>query len=346
MPDTKLAQLDLTRAEILAYRRRVNELDERLPAGPQSLRRAAWAGLQDSMPRAALLSIHARVAATAPDILDDPSLVQVWGPRFSVYVVAAQDAAIFTVGRLPTDEKRRREFEDLADRLEAVLAGRRLPFGEPGRALGMQPNGLRYATTTGRVMLRWDGARQPTIWAVPAPDIDPADARRELVRRYLHVFGPATGASFGEWAGIRPARALATFESVVGEMTPVRTPIGDAWILATDEAAFRERARPSESARLLPSGDAFYLLQGADRELLVPDAARRLELWTSRVWPGALLVGGEIVGVWRRAATKVTIEPWRRLAAVERQAVEREAALLPLPGIDGPIEVRWEAPAA
>ncbi|MDF2754128.1 MAG: Activator of Hsp90 ATPase, partial [Gaiellaceae bacterium] len=61
MPGRDAAQLDLTRAEILAYRRRVNELDERLPAGPASLRRAAWAGLQDSMPRAALLSIHARV---------------------------------------------------------------------------------------------------------------------------------------------------------------------------------------------------------------------------------------------------------------------------------------------
>ena len=33
-------------------------------AGQRSLRRAAWAGLQDSMPRAALLSIHARVAGT------------------------------------------------------------------------------------------------------------------------------------------------------------------------------------------------------------------------------------------------------------------------------------------
>jgi hypothetical protein len=298
------------------------------------------------MPRAALLSIHARVAGTLPGILDDPSLVQIWGPRFSVFVVAAEDVAIFTVGRLPTDEKRRREFEQLADRLEAVLAGRRLPFGEPGRALGMQPNGLRYATTTGRVRLRWDGARQPTIWTVPAPDIDPDEARRELVRRYLHVFGPATGASFGEWAGIRPARALATFDSVAGEMTPVRTPIGDGWILTADEPAFREPARPPAPARLLPSGDAFYLLQGADRELLVPDPARRPELWTTRVWPGAVLVGGEVVGVWRRAGTKVTIEPWRNLSPDERDAVEREATSLPLPGLDAPIDVRWEVAGA
>ena len=57
-----------------------------MPAGPRSLRRAAWAGLQDSMPRAALLSIHARVSGSMPSALEDPSLVQVWGPRLSVFV--------------------------------------------------------------------------------------------------------------------------------------------------------------------------------------------------------------------------------------------------------------------
>jgi hypothetical protein len=60
-------------------------LDERLPRGRRSLRRAAWAGLQDSMPRAALLSIHARVAETQPTTWEDASLVQLWGPRYSVF---------------------------------------------------------------------------------------------------------------------------------------------------------------------------------------------------------------------------------------------------------------------
>ena len=55
------SRLKLTRNQILAFRRRVGALDERMPMGPESLRRAAWAGLQDSMPRAALLSLHARV---------------------------------------------------------------------------------------------------------------------------------------------------------------------------------------------------------------------------------------------------------------------------------------------
>ena len=77
------ARLELTRGQILAFRRRVGALDERLPRGPASLRRAAWVGLQDSMPRAALLSIHARVEGTQPSTWEDPTLVQLWGPRYS-----------------------------------------------------------------------------------------------------------------------------------------------------------------------------------------------------------------------------------------------------------------------
>jgi Winged helix DNA-binding domain len=336
------ARLDLSRAQILAFRRNVGALDHRLPAGPESLRLAAWAGLQDSMPRAAVLSMHARVEGTEPSTWEDPSLVQLWGPRFSAYVVAAPDLAIFSLGRLPDDAVGRRRAEDLANRLHAFLDGRRMTYGEAGRALGVHPNSLRYAAPTGTVVIRWEGARQPTIWTVPPPEIEPAEARLELARRYLHIFGPTTPDSFGQWAGIRPGRGTATFDALSGEVAAVGTPVGDAWILTTDEEVFRAAAGPVAPARLLPSGDAFFLLQGRDRELLVPDAARRAELWTPRVWPGALLVGGEVAGVWRRADRVVTVQTWRGLSPEERDAVVAEAESLPLPGVQGSIVVRWD----
>jgi hypothetical protein len=122
----------------------------------------------------------------------------------------------------------------------------------------------------------------------------------------------------------------------------VRTPVGDAWVLTADEPLLREPAGPTAPARLLPSGDAFFLLQGPERRLLVPDERRRGELWTSRVWPGALLVDGEIAGTWRRSHAALTVQTWRRLARAARDAVEIEAASLPLPGAEGQIAVRWE----
>jgi len=333
--------LDLTRAQILAHRRAVGGLDERLPPGTSSLRRAAWAGLQDSVPRAALLSIQARVEGTQPSTWEDPSLVQLWGPRFSTYVVAARDLGVFSLGRLPDDAAARRRATDTAARLHAALGGARMPYGEAGRALGQSPNSLRYGAPTGTVLIRWDGARQPTVWTVPPPEIDPREARLELARRYLHIFGPTTPEAFAGWAGIKPAVGRAAFDALAGSLTPVRTPIGDAWILTSDEPMFRADPRPAAPARLLPSGDAYFLLQGADRELLVPEPDRRRALWTPRVWPGAVLVGGEIVGTWRRASADVTVEAWRRLSKEERDAVHAEAAGLLLPGLVGQIQVRW-----
>ena len=334
-------RLDLTRAQILTYRRTVNELDERLPRGASSLRRAAWAGLQDSMPRAALLSIHARVEGTQPSTWEDPSLAQLWGPRFSAYVVAAVDVPVFSLGRLPADEKGRRRAEETAARLHAYLGGRRMTYGQAGHALDRNPNSFRYAAPTGTVLMRWDGARRPTVWTVPRPEIDPLEARLELARRYLHIFGPTAPGAFAQWAGIKRALGPVAFEALAGSLTPVRTPVGDAWILARDEPTFRAEPRPAASARLLPSGDAYFLLQGADRELLVPESDRRAALWTPRVWPGAVLADGELVGTWRRADARITIQPWRPLSGRERDAVQAEAESLPLPAVRERLEVHW-----
>jgi winged helix DNA-binding protein len=335
------AALELTREQILGHRRRTGALDARLPWSAESLSRAAWAGLQDSMPRAALLSIHARVAGTGPDVLDEPSLTQVWGPRYSAFVVAEEDAALFTLGRYPDDARGRHVADATAERLAAVLDGRRLKDREAVRSMAGHPWHIRYSTTTGTVRIRWEGALAPYVWTVPRPAIEPLEARLELARRYLTVLGPGTAPGLAIWAGIGAKEARAAFDALASTLVAVRTPVGEGWILAADEPSFRAAPGPPAPARLLPSGDPFWLYWGADRELLVQDPRRRGELWTSRVWPGALLVDGEIAGVWRRSNADLAIDAWRKLSAAERTAVEAEAAALPLPGLRGEIRVRW-----
>jgi Winged helix DNA-binding domain len=334
-----MSRLNLTRSQVLAFRRRVGALCERLPRGRRSLRRAAWAGLQDSMPRAALLSIHARVEGTEPSTWEDPSLVQIWGPRYNAYVVAVRDLAVFTIGRLPETGKTRQTADDLAARLRTFLGEAGMRYDEAGQGIGVPGNALRYAALTGTVAIRWEGARLPTVWMVPPPDVDPRTARLELARRFLHIFGPTTPKAFAAWAGIAARAGSEAFDALTESLTPVRTPVGDSWILSRDEPRFREAPGPEAPARLLPSGDAYFL--GSDRELLIPDADRRRELWTPRVWPGALLVEGDIVGTWRRSQGTVSVQAWRRLSRTTRDSVEAEAESLPLPGIKGGIVVRW-----
>ena len=160
------------------------------------------------------------------------------------------------------------------------------------------------------------------------------------------MFGPSTAEAFAAWAGIAPAEAQAAFGSLGASLTIVRTPIGEARLLASDEAAMRDPGPPIEeqasAARQLPSGDAYLLLQGPDLELLVPEPRHRRALWPARVWPGAFLLGGVIVGTWRRAGAMVSIEAWHPLARPEREAIVAEALALPLPGREGRITVRFE----
>jgi len=335
---------EISRDQVLAYRRRVQALDERLPFGPDSLRHAAWAGLQDSVPRSALHSLHARVEGVPPGALNDPALVQVWGPRYTAYVVPATDHLPFTLGRMPQRGRMPARAKDLATRANAYLAGRRLPVDDVAGVLG-SGNAIRYAALTGTVLIRWDGARQPTMWTVPASDVSASHALQALVRRYLHVFGPSTAEVFARWAGVDATAALAAFDALGNELMTVRTPLGEGGILVEDLPVIREPPMPTGAARLLPSGDPYYLLWGADRDFLVPEAAHRAELWTTRVWPGALLVGGEIVGTWRRNKATVIVTPWRGVTPSERVAFEAEAASLPLPDVSVAANVEWGSSA-
>ena len=146
-------------------------------------------------------------------------------------------------------------------------------------------------------------ARAPrTIWTVAAADIEPADACRELARRYLHVFGPTTAHGIrplGRDLAARGGRRLRLARGIAGAR-----PIAARRRVAARGRRAGDAAPPTTAAaaaRLLPSGDAYFLLDRAERELLVPAADQRQRLWTSRVWPGALLVDGEIRGTWRRA---------------------------------------------
>src|SRR5262245_11912091 len=195
------ARLELTRKQILAFRRRVGGLEARAPMSKDSLRRAAWAGLQDSMPRAALLSLHARVEDVEPTSWDHPSLIQLWGPRYSTYVVPKRDFALFSLGRLPEPGKGRERAEQNAERMRAGLDGGRMTDRALGRKIGLG-NAMRYGGATGTIAIRWEGARAPVVWEGRAPDIDPAEACRGPARRHLPVFGPTTAPSVPRPAGL------------------------------------------------------------------------------------------------------------------------------------------------
>ena len=98
-------------------------------------------------------------------------------------------------------------------------------------------------------------------------------------------------------------------------------------VLADDADALSSPKAPDGLVRLLGPFDLF--LQGRDRELVVPDGARRKELWRTLGRPGAVLSGHEIVGTWRPRAAgsklRLAVDAWDTLPDLTEQA-ERLAA--------------------
>ncbi|HEX6423664.1 MAG TPA: crosslink repair DNA glycosylase YcaQ family protein [Acidimicrobiales bacterium] len=103
-------------------------------------------------------------------------------------------------------------------------------------------------------------------------------------------------------------------------------------------------APPPDLVRLLPRSDPWLLSR--DRELTVPDKARRKVLWPVLGAPGGVLVDGEIAGAWRTRAAggrlDITVTPFDRLPARVRAAVDGEAARVAAARAATAVRVRYE----
>jgi hypothetical protein len=161
----------------------------------------------------------------------------------------------------------------------------------------------------------------------PIPDTDPEAARAELLRRYLHCYGPSTRAAFAAWLGVRASDAGLWWSLVEDEMTPVEFS-GKTWILTKDLDAVRSAPTP-RGVRLLPPHDPYTQLR--DRDTIVDKALHR-DVWKAVGDPGTVLVDGEITGVWRprkrgRNLT-IMIKTFGSLPALNKKPLQAEAERL------------------
>jgi hypothetical protein len=327
------------------FRARAMRLAERLPAAPGHLGLAAQGGLQDTAPRAALLALAARSAGVGPGSWEDPEVVQIWF-RQADYVVPRADVGIFTRGTMPRDPARAAALERVADNVHAMLDG------EPQTTRALTPAvpelrgdyWIRMAAATGRLHIRWD-ARYVHVLPVEAPDVDDEEARVELARRFLRWHGPADERQFARWAGVSRDDAAETWRHLGPELVPVALDGRARSLLAADEPALTGAAPPT-GARFLPMGDPYLHLDAgtvvppappavAEREPGPGISRRLLNSLACRV-----MVDGDLVASWGRAAAKLTIAPWGALDPPTREAVDRETATMAT-ALGRLLNVRW-----
>jgi hypothetical protein len=155
------------------------------------------------------------------------------------------------------------------------------------------------------------------------------ESLREMARRFLVAYGPATVDEFARWWGVQPKVVRPVFAEGDG-FTQVDVEGKAAWA-GEDGAPPRDRRR-GRVVRLLPLFDPYVVavrragqrpLAGAEKDLVYRKAG-----WISPV----LLVDGELAGVWDHTEGKdevnVQIRPFRPLEPRTRELAKAEARRL------------------
>ncbi|WP_326568493.1 crosslink repair DNA glycosylase YcaQ family protein [Amycolatopsis rhabdoformis] len=354
--------LEVSRKQVLAYRiarHGLHRTEQDPVASPQF-----DLGLQDSMRDTAVLALAARSAGevTPTTLVDDPRVVLVWSHRGAPHFHRRDDLRELTTSLIPLDDAdalarmlwQKKEIgatgvpasevlftaakairkvvkEPMSKGAVSAAVTRELPeaysrWCRPCNATHIQEQLMRLATLHGGVRLEAD--QSPATLAPlegrarlrTTPD---AAAVSRVVRGYLTVNGPATQ---GDAAGFVGTAKTALTPAWPEDLTEVSVD-GRKTFLPTAEVSALENPPAPSIVRLLPPLDPFT--QARDKTVLVPDKARAKEVWKILGSPGALLVDGELMGVWRtRGSGKrlaFTMTAFDPLRATDRAAAEEEA---------------------
>jgi hypothetical protein len=170
----------------------------------------------------------------------------------------------------------------------------------------------------------WLGREVPAVGSPAA-----RDAGRELLRRFLRCYGPATPGDFADWTRIGAEDARQRFTEFADDLREVSWDGQTGSVLREDIDELRGARTPS-GVRLLPPSDPYLLAR--DRATLIPDPAKRKVVWPPLGAPGTLVVDGEVVATWRSqkkgTVLRVQVSYFDRPIAEAAALIEQEAQLL------------------
>lgn len=130
------------------------------------------------------------------------------------------------------------------------------------------------------------------------------DAKKKLVRKYLHCYGPATADMFASWLGCSGKQARRMWNTISEEMEPVTVFGKKAFILSEDRerlfapASFTGKHPGDLQRNLLLLGGHDPYLDQRDRAVLQPDKTLQKQIWKLVTNPGAVVYRGEVIGIW------------------------------------------------
>ena len=305
------------------------------------------------------LSLWARIDGLDRDAVQNAlwkrrTLVKVWAMRGTLHLLPSKELGLW-LSALATYTNRgmtgHPDIDELSDAVGRVLEGRSLTREELAEAVEQSTGNpllgahvrsswgsyLKPACFRGRLCFAPsdDGrARFTTPATLLRHEIDqpdPTDALREVARRFLAAYGPATLADLALWGGFGTARTRRMLGSLGKAIVEVDVEGERMWALARDVRDLAG-ARAVDTARLLPAFDPWVV--GASRTSPAFIAPRhKTRVYRPQGWfSPVLLVNGRMAGVWKHTRKGrrllVQLEPFGRLPVWAREELEGDARRL------------------
>jgi hypothetical protein len=267
---------------------------------------------------------------------------------FEIYIAALRQSRVAAVLRIMSrcgiDEKEANHLSGLI--LDALSAG---PLGRVALADAVRPkvsrrvrawmekvwSFIRIPISEGQVCYGPERGHDATFvrtdqWLGERKPVPEAEAKRILLRRYLHAYGPATVRDFSFWSGMPMPEARSVLSPLANELAEVELNGARCFLLQKDLPRFK-RAKQTGRVRLLPAFDPYLLAHSVKDHLVEPRHYKRVyrnQGWISPV----VLINGEIAGTWShrisRGRLEVDLQPFTRLTSEARQQIEEEITRL------------------
>jgi hypothetical protein len=164
-------------------------------------------------------------------------------------------------------------------------------------------------------------------WLPPLRQVDAVAAQKELFRKYLRAYGPATLNDFAHWSGISMPEVRALRPLLDAEIAEHNGLL----ILREDIKTLQAASSKLNSVHLLPYFDVYLLAHRFKEHFLKAQFYKRVFRNQGWILP-VVLIDGEIAGVWAykvtRKALEIEIELFARIDRRVRKQIEARAGEL------------------
>ena len=159
-------------------------------------------------------------------------------------------------------------------------------------------------------------------WVPRSRELSREDSLAELAGRYFASHGPATVHDFAWWSGLTVTETRSSLEAATPELISEQLDGKEYWM--TSDAP-RHTGHDESSVHLLPAFDE-YLLGYRDRTaVLAREDASKIVPGGNGVFRPTVVVGGRVVGTWKRRLRKnaidLTLDPFTPRGDWEERAL-------------------------